>query len=75
MHPQKSEESPTSHDGCRRALISQRADGTFLVTFERKIFGDGVDEPRFYWSRESIGSSIVATKEDAANLARTALGI
>jgi hypothetical protein len=75
MHPENLVDSLSSHDGERRALISQRGDGTFLVTFERRIIGDGLYEPKFYWSRDSIGSSIVATREDAAKLARTALGV
>lgn len=61
-------------DGKRRAVISHRPDGVFQVIIERQIAGDGLYEPRSYWSRETGGPSLVSSLQQALDVARAHLG-
>lgn len=74
MEANQPEDALLSPDGQRRAVVTTRLDGTFLVVFERRVEGDGLYEPKFYWSRESSGPSIVDTRPKALELARAGLG-
>ena len=63
-----------STDGSRRAVIRRATDGRFLVEVEQRVAGDGVYEPRSYWSRVRQPVTVTDTLETARRLAAEAVG-
>ena len=67
-------EEIVSAEGGRRALIKRASDGRFLVEVEQRVAGDGVYEPRSYWSRVRQPVTVTDTLENARRLAAEAVG-
>lgn len=67
-------EEVVSADGERRALIRETGDGRVLVEVEHRVPGDGVSEPRAYWSRTRQPVTVTDTLESARRLAVEAIG-
>lgn len=63
-----------SAQGDRRALIKQASDGRFLIEVEQRVSGDGIYEPRSYWSRVRQPVTVTDTLENARRLAAEAVG-
>ena len=69
-------EELSSSDGKWRARIVRRAaDGLFSLEIERLVPGDGLHEPREYWSPVRQSVTIADTLERARELAKEALGL
>jgi hypothetical protein len=67
-------EQITSSDGNRRALIKRAGEGRILVEIEHLVAGDGVHEPRAYWSRVRQPVTVTDSIENARRLAAEAIG-
>jgi hypothetical protein len=67
-------EQITSSDGNRRALIKRAGEGRILVEIVHLVAGDGVHEPRAYWSRVRQPVTVTDSIENARRLAAEAIG-